>query len=85
MTYTDTRRGLMMAAAAAALFVSQGALVTPVQAEEALIHCGGVNACKGSSDCATADNACKGQNGCKGKGFKALTAAECAAQGGKEI
>ncbi|MGH8597150.1 MAG: BufA2 family periplasmic bufferin-type metallophore [Gammaproteobacteria bacterium] len=77
-----SRRGLMLATAAAAFFASQGTVLAPVQAEEAMIHCGGVNACKGMSDCKTADNACKGQNACKGHGFKATTSADCTAQGG---
>ena len=85
MNRTKTGRGLMLATAAAAFFATQGMLLAPVQAEEALIHCGGVNACKGTSDCKTADNACKGQNACKGHGFKALTTADCTAQGGKEM
>lgn len=85
MIKTKTGRGLMLATAAAAFFASQGAFIASVQAEEAQIHCGGVNACKGSSDCKTADNACKGQNECKGHGFKALTAADCTAQGGKAL
>lgn len=85
MTKSNKRHGLMLAMAAAGLFASQGLLMTPVQAEEAIIHCGGVNTCKVTSDCKTADNACRGQNACKGHGFKKLTAAECSAQGGKVV
>jgi hypothetical protein len=36
-----------------------------------------VNACKGHSDCKSAQNACKGQNACGGKGFLMMTRAEC--------
>lgn len=86
MNRTKTGRGFMLATAAAALFASQGVLLASAQAaEEALIHCGGVNSCKGTSDCKTADNSCKGQNGCKGQGFKALSAEECTKQGGKAL
>ena len=46
------------------------------------VHCYGVNTCKGSSDCKTAEHSCKGQNSCKGHGFKALTAEACTAAGG---
>jgi uncharacterized membrane protein len=46
------------------------------------VHCYGVNACKGTSDCKTAENSCKGQNACKGHGFKAMTADACAKAGG---
>ena len=46
------------------------------------MQCLGVNACKGQSDCATANNGCQGQNACKGKGMKVMTEAECKAAGG---
>lgn len=46
------------------------------------VHCYGVNSCKGTADCATAENACKGQNECKGHGFKAMKAGECLTKGG---
>ena len=46
------------------------------------IHCVGVNACKGTRDCATATTSCKGQNACKGQGFLSLSKSECDAQGG---
>ena len=47
-----------------------------------VVHCYGVNTCKGTSDCASAGTDCKGQNECKGQGFKALTTKACKAQGG---
>ena len=47
-----------------------------------VVHCYGVNSCKGTSDCKTASNECKGQNGCKGQGFKAMTVKACKAAGG---
>lgn len=46
------------------------------------VHCYGVNSCKGTSDCKTAEHACKGQNGCKGHGYKEMTAEACTAAGG---
>jgi uncharacterized membrane protein len=46
------------------------------------VHCYGVNSCKGSSDCKTAEHSCKGQNSCKGHGFKEMTADACKAAGG---
>ncbi|MEE4540015.1 MAG: hypothetical protein V2J51_16175 [Erythrobacter sp.] len=46
------------------------------------VHCYGVNACKGTADCATTEHACKGQNECAGHGFKALKAGECLQLGG---
>lgn len=47
-----------------------------------LVHCYGVNACKGHNDCKTADNACGGQASCKGTGFVALPAKTCGDVGG---
>ena len=48
-----------------------------------LIHCYGVNVCKGHNDCKTAENACKGHAVCKGHGFVATTAKSCSDIGGK--
>lgn len=75
----------MLAAATAALFAGGLTATTAVHAEEAKVHCGGINSCKGTSDCKTAENSCKGQNVCKGHGFKAVSKAECDAKGGKVI
>ena len=73
--------GAALAVATAGLFLG-GATATVSAAETGMIHCVGVNACKGQSDCKTASNACKGQNECKGQGFVAMTAKECTAKGG---
>ncbi|MGR8979835.1 MAG: BufA2 family periplasmic bufferin-type metallophore, partial [Gammaproteobacteria bacterium] len=53
--------GLLLATAAAALFMN-GPVMAEEQgaAQEAKVHCGGINACKGQSECKTANNACKG-------------------------
>lgn len=60
------RSGALIAAGAAALILSgcasNGSANT---ANASSVHCVGVNACKGTSDCKTAGNACKGQNACK--------------------
>ena len=48
-----------------------------------LIHCYGVNKCKGQNDCKTPKNACAGKSSCKGMGFVANTAKACSAVGGK--
>ncbi len=77
---TDTTRsaprvGPAIASAAALLFTS---LVIPtVHATEAKLQCDGVNACKGTSACGTANNHCAGQNACKGQGWLLLTQADC--------
>ena len=74
--------GVTIAAAAAGLLIG-GAMLAPTSAQaEEKVHCFGLNSCKGKGACKTASNDCKGKNACKAKGFLALTAAECAAQGG---
>lgn len=67
--------GAAIATAAALLF--GGLAVGAAGAEEAKVHCDGVNACKGHSACKTAKNECKGQNACKGQGFMEMTQQEC--------
>jgi len=48
-----------------------------------LIHCYGVNQCKGHNDCKTADNACAGHASCKGHGFVGMPSKACNDVGGK--
>lgn len=79
----NASKAIMLAAATASLFAGALSVANHANAEEALVHCGGITSCKGSSDCATADNACKGMNSCKGQGYKAVTKAECEKKGGK--
>ena len=72
-------------ATAAALLFSVGSFTT-ASADEAKVHCDGVNSCKGQSSCKSAKNSCKGQNACKGQGFKEVTQKDCdaaKAQAGK--
>jgi len=82
MIKTKAISGIALATAAAGLLA-----VTPVLAGSgataAKVHCVGVNACKGKSDCKTATNACKGHNNCKGHGFVAMTKKTCEQIGGK--
>ena len=47
-----------------------------------LIHCSGVNICKGHNDCKTATNACAGHASCKGTGFVSMPAKSCTDIGG---
>ncbi|WP_374527803.1 hypothetical protein [Novosphingobium sp.] len=47
-----------------------------------MVHCYGVNSCKGTADCKTTQHDCKGMNECKGHGFKALSAGTCLSKGG---
>ena len=76
------KSGAALAAAAFSLALS-GAVFTPAQGEDAKIECLGVNACKGLSECKTANTGCKAQNACKGQGWLPMTKAECDAAGGK--
>lgn len=48
-----------------------------------LIHCSGVNVCKGHNDCKTATNACAGHASCKASAFVATQAKACGDIGGK--
>jgi hypothetical protein len=72
---THLRSGATVAAAAALLFGTLA--MTTASAEDAKVHCDGVNGCKGQSACKTATNSCKGQNSCKGKGFSEMTQKDC--------
>ena len=80
----NLKYGVAIAAAAAALFSMGATLSTSVQAaDEAGVHCVGVNSCKGTADCKTAKNDCKGMNSCKGMGWVGKKSAEeCKAAGG---
>ena len=75
--------------AAATALIAMATLATPAPAyaahtAAATVHCYGVNACKGQSDCKSGNHDCKGMNDCKGQGFKAMTSAACTAAGGNE-
>ncbi len=82
---TSSKTSLGFAAAAAVLALSSLSSTPSVAADtksDKLVHCYGVNSCKGTSDCKTAKHDCRGQNTCKGVGFKELTAEACKTQGG---
>ena len=79
------KSGFVVAAAAAALFASGtvAALSTSVHADDS-VKCFGVNACKGQSQCRTAQSQCNGHNKCAGKGWIRMdSAAACEAEGGR--
>ena len=74
-------------ASAAAMFAMANAGTVSIahaagHSSAAAVHCYGVNACKGQSDCKSGTHDCKGQNDCKGQGFKAESAKACSAQHG---
>jgi hypothetical protein len=74
--------GIALATAAAGLFATASIPATAAK-HEGMVHCVGVNACKGKGECASASNACKGQNACKGKGWMSMSAKDCQTKGGK--
>jgi len=47
-----------------------------------LVHCYGVNVCKGHNDCKTATHACAGRASCNGSGFVAMPSKACKDIGG---
>ncbi len=79
--------GVALAMAAAGLAgcasVESGSQGGAKSASTDLVHCYGVNQCKGHNDCKTADNACGGHGSCKGSGFVAMPAKACGDVGGK--
>ena len=83
-------KGAALASAAGLLALSLGAFAAdPPKGSSGVavaagdkVHCYAVHACKGNSDCKTAEHSCKGQNACKGHGFKGIAAKACLDQGG---
>ncbi len=86
MTTMRKISGITLAAAAAALLMAGTVSSTPASADGS-VKCAGINSCKGTSACKTADNpGGPGQNSCKGLGLSMTnTADECTAAGGKII
>lgn len=72
---------LALSASAFAAGAPAGSSGAAVAADDT-VHCYGVNSCKGTADCKTANHGCKGQNSCKGDGFKAMKAKACLSKGG---
>ena len=83
---TKTSKGIIIAGAAAALFLS-GAV--NARAEDKAggdqVMCSGINSCKGQGSCAGGGHSCSGQNACKGQGNVKTSAADCKAKGGKVV
>jgi uncharacterized membrane protein len=72
----------------AALAISAAGMVgtistaTADEGADVIVHCYGVNKCKGHNDCKTAENACKGHAKCKGHGYVDMPASSCDHIGG---
>jgi len=79
---STVKTGITVATAAALIALAGASVPGTAVAKDATVHCYGVNACKGQSDCKSAKNDCKGMNSCKGQGFKDLSATACTKQGG---
>lgn len=81
-----TNRGVLIATAAAS-FILAGTVRAAEEKKTGgeMVHCAGVNACKGQGGCASAENSCMGKNACKGKGWMEMSAEDCQKKGGKEI
>jgi uncharacterized membrane protein len=80
-------KGALIASAAAGLIL--GGLVLARADEKKsggdMIHCAGVNSCKGQGSCAGAGNSCAGMNSCKGKGVVDMSKEDCLKKGGKVV
>jgi len=83
MTAIRKTSGVVVAAAAAALFAAGVAGTGSARAVDDKVHCVGLNACKGQGSCKQASHSCKGQNACKGQGWIESSSGECTAKGGK--
>lgn len=88
--FKETMKGALIAATVAGLFAANPALAQEKgkakTATAKVVHCGGINECKGKGACAGADNACKSENSCKGKGYlETKTEKECLDKGGKVL
>jgi len=79
-------KGILIASAAATLVLGGTVLARADQKTGGdMVHCAGVNSCKGQGECAGAGHGCAGKNGCKGQGWVELSKAECAQKGGKVV
>ncbi|HJQ84945.1 MAG TPA: hypothetical protein VKA21_12760 [Candidatus Binatia bacterium] len=80
------KRGMLIASAAAGLIL--GGAVVARAGEKAggdMVHCAGINSCKGQGACSGAGHGCAGKNACKGQGWIDTSKDECAKKGGKVV
>ena len=77
-------KGILIASAAATLVLGGAVLARADQKTGGdMVHCAGVNSCKGQGECAGAGHSCAGMNRCKGQGWVELSKEDCAKKGGK--
>ena len=79
-------KGVLIASAAASLILG-GAVLARADEKSGgdMVHCAGINACKGQAACAGAGNSCAGMNSCKGKGWIETSKDDCMKKGGKVL
>jgi uncharacterized membrane protein len=81
------KRGIVIASAAAGLVLS-GAVLARADTQKTggdMVHCAGVNACKGQGECSGSGHGCGGKNACKGQGWVEMGKDQCLKQGGKVV
>jgi hypothetical protein len=85
-TSSKVGKGALLAVGAAALILSGCAgTMNKSAASSNTVSCLGINSCKGTGACKTAENACKGQNACKGHGFLTVSSEDCSSKHGTII
>lgn len=84
MSKSLTLSGIALATVAAGLFAMNTTAIAGMGDKSGdTVKCMGVNACKGKSDCKTAESSCNGKNSCKGHGYVEMSKHACEAVGGK--
>ena len=78
-------KGMLIASAAASLILGRAIAARADEGKTGgeMVHCAGINACKGQGECSGAGHSCGGKNACKGQGWVETSKAECAKKGGK--
>jgi uncharacterized membrane protein len=80
-------KGMLVASAAASLILGGAVLARAAEQKTGgdMVHCAGINACKGQGECSGAGHGCAGKNACKGQGWVKATEKECTAKGGNVV
>jgi len=80
-------KGALRASAAAGLILGGAVLARADEGKTGgdMVHCAGVNSCKGEGACAGAGHSCAGKNACKGQGWAEMSKDECLKKGGKVV
>ncbi len=75
----DKKKNKALLSAAVAGLMGAALMAVPAAAKKApkLVHCYGVNKCKGHASCMGKGHMCAGKNSCKGQGWLAMPAKSC--------